>query len=472
VSGGEPRHLGRRLLRLTPELVVLLVLAVAFASFEYDVARRLGWDHTPEDPAQIEPPSGLVLPELVGTAPVAEPAAPGGILPREVRAALAPYLRDRDLGRRVVAAVATADGELLFEDGSGAVTPASTTKLLTAAAALGSIGPDARFVTSVVPGARRGEIVLVGGGDPYLVRRDSRDDYPEAADLRTLARDTAAALGATRRVRLAFDDSLFSGPAFSPAWPRDYERDAVVAPIGALWVDQGVDRTGFGFETDPALAAAELFVAELARAGVTVAGAPLRAEVDPSTSPLAVVESPPVWQIAERVLLVSDNEGAEVLARHVAIEEGFPGSFAGATRGIEKALADLGITLRGGDVVHDGSGLSRRDRLTPATLLDVLMLAASDSQPELHILASGLPVAGFTGSLSERFVDGPDAGPGRVRAKTGTLTGVHGLAGVATTESGEVLLFVLLADRVRVEDTLDARKTLDDMAAALAGLGS
>ncbi len=80
---------------------------------------------------------------------------------------------------------------------------------------------------------------------------------------------------------------------------------------------------------------------------------------------------------------------------------------------------------------------------------------------------TGLPVAGFTGSLAYRFDKGPDAGRGRVRAKTGTLSGVHGLAGVTTDLDGNVLMFVLLADRVRLEDTLDARSTLDQMAAAL-----
>ncbi len=469
MSGGDSRHLGRRLLRLTPEFVVLLVLAVAFASFQYDVARRLGWDHVPEDPAEIEPPAGLVLPELVDPPPVADPASTVAPSAREVKAALAPYLRDRDLGRHVVAAVARADGKPIFESGTDAVTPASTMKLLTAAAALDSLGPDRTFTTSVVRGARAGEIVLVGGGDPFLSRKPSHDDYPDGADLRTLAAATAAELGA-RRVRLAFDDSLFSGPGFSPTWPKAGYAD-VVSPITALWVNQGSSRTGFGFEADPSQAAAEVFAEELAKAGVKVAGTPTRVTTEPSTTPLAAVESPPVWQVAERVLLVSDNEGAEVLAHHVGIEEGFAGSFDGGIRGVTAVLDRLGVRLDNADEIHDGSGLSRDNRLTADTLLAVLAKAASATDPELHTLAS-LPVAGFTGSLANRFVDAPEAGPGRVRAKTGTLSGVHGLAGLTTTESGQLLLFVVLADKVRIEDTLDARETIDNMTAALAGVGS
>jgi D-alanyl-D-alanine carboxypeptidase/D-alanyl-D-alanine-endopeptidase (penicillin-binding protein 4) len=455
-----------------PELVVLLVLADAFALFQYDDVRRLCWNSGPADPSQIEAPAGLVLPDLLDPVPVAEPASGTGVDRVQLRAALAPYLRDRDLGRHVVAAVATADGKPLFASGTGAATPASTTKLLTVAAALEALGPDHRFATSVLPGARAHEIVLVGGGDPFLTRRPSREDYPDAADLRTLAAEAAQALAGARRVRLGFDDSLFTGPGFSPAWPASYETDGVVAPIGALWVDQGARRPGFGFEEDPAQAAAQVFAAELARAGIKVAGPPTRATVDPSAAPLATVDSPPVWQVAERVLLVSDNEGAEVLARHVAIAEGRPGSFAGAISGVSQVLDRVGVPLRDGDVIHDGSGLSRRNRLTAQTLLNVLALGADATDPAFGTLLSGLPVAGFTGSLADRFVDGPDQGPGRVRAKTGTLSGVHGLAGVVTTADGTALTFVFLADRVRLEDTLDARETLDAMAAALAGVGS
>jgi D-alanyl-D-alanine carboxypeptidase/D-alanyl-D-alanine-endopeptidase (penicillin-binding protein 4) len=80
-----------------------------------------------------------------------------------------------------------------------------------------------------------------------------------------------------------------------------------------------------------------------------------------------------------------------------------------------------------------------------------------------------LPVAGFTGSLSYRFETGNPAGPGVVRAKTGTLTGVHGLVGTVTTKDGAVLVFVAIADRVQPRYTLPARALLDDIAAALAG---
>jgi D-alanyl-D-alanine carboxypeptidase/D-alanyl-D-alanine-endopeptidase (penicillin-binding protein 4) len=100
------------------------------------------------------------------------------------------------------------------------------------------------------------------------------------------------------------------------------------------------------------------------------------------------------------------------------------------------------------------------------TLVDVLV--TSLDQPSLAGVVSGLPVAGYTGSLSERFVLGSDAGLGRVRAKTGTLTGVSGLAGVVRGRDGTVMVYVAVADRVRPSNTLWVRARLDKISAALA----
>jgi D-alanyl-D-alanine carboxypeptidase/D-alanyl-D-alanine-endopeptidase (penicillin-binding protein 4) len=99
----------------------------------------------------------------------------------------------------------------------------------------------------------------------------------------------------------------------------------------------------------------------------------------------------------------------------------------------------------------------------------VVRVASDDDHPRLRAAVVDLPVAGFTGSLATRFQTGDPAGLGTVRAKTGTLTGVHGLAGTATTRNGAVVAFVAVADRVRPARNLDARVQIDEVAAALAG---
>jgi D-alanyl-D-alanine carboxypeptidase/D-alanyl-D-alanine-endopeptidase (penicillin-binding protein 4) len=447
-------------------VLVLAILAAAFASFQYDVPGRLGWSSEAAGPAAVEPPPGLELPALPVPEPVAAALTEGAARPAKVRAALAPYLRDPDLGPRVVVAVAGPGGDRLFERGRGTAIPASTMKLLTTVAALEALGPGTRFATRVVRGATRRDVVLVGGGDPYLTRGPaSKDAYPRPADLTTLAGRTAAALKADgrRSVRLRFDDGLFTGPTASPTWPASY--GDVAAPITALWVDQGARPGGYGFDADPSAAAAAVFAEELRAAGIKVTGTPRRTNAGGGAD-LAEVESPPVWQVVEKVLATSDNEGAEVLAHHIGRSEGFAASFAGGNRGMTKVLTRLDVPLEGARL-HDGSGLSREDLLPPDALLAVLSLAAEPDRPELRAAVTGLPIAGFTGSLAFRFDKGERAGRGRVRAKTGTLSGVHGLAGVTTDLDGNVLTFVLLTDRVRLEDTLDARATLDEMAAAL-----
>jgi serine-type D-Ala-D-Ala carboxypeptidase/endopeptidase (penicillin-binding protein 4) len=76
-------------------------------------------------------------------------------------------------------------------------------------------------------------------------------------------------------------------------------------------------------------------------------------------------------------------------------------------------------------------------------------------------------VAGFTGSSTNRFDTGDSAGRGRVRAKTGTLTGVHGLAGIAEDLDGNLMAFILVADRVTLRNNTDAEAELDRVAAEL-----
>ena len=144
--------------------------------------------------------------------------------------------------------------------------PASTTKLLTATAALSVLGPETRFTTRVVAGGKR-RIVLVGGGDPFLASKPLPAAYPDHADLRTLAAQTAAALRQQGRtsVQLGYDDSLFSEPSFNPAWPAHYLPEHVVSRVTALWVDEGRPAVGSGRVDDPSLYAAQTFAAALAR---------------------------------------------------------------------------------------------------------------------------------------------------------------------------------------------------------------
>lgn len=455
---------------------MVLVLLAGMVALQFDLGRRwFGWDYpSPVDqPAEVAPPPGLTLPDFAAAGPVAEATEDRAADPAQVEKAVARLLRDRRLGKRVAVAIGQlSDGTQLFRSGPGLVTPASTMKLVTAAAALESLGPGHTFGTTVVAGEAVDEIVLVGGGDPLLAGSPADDEvYPPRADLRTLAHGTARTLKelGRSRVSLRYDASLFTGPAVNPDWPRSYVTDNVVSPISALWADEG--RTGADQSeraTNPAAAAAQVFRKALAAKEIRVVGSPRPGRAPRDAAVLASVESAPLQQIVQWVLEVSDNEAAEVIFRQVALAEGQPGSFEGGSVAVRSVLQRLGIDATG-ERILDGSGLSRADRLRPETLLAVIATAASEEHADLRPVVSTLPVAGFSGSLAFRFDTGDAAGLGRVRAKTGTLTGVHGLAGVATDRDGTELGFVIVADRVKVQDTLPARALLDEVAAALAG---
>ncbi|MGL5825312.1 MAG: D-alanyl-D-alanine carboxypeptidase/D-alanyl-D-alanine endopeptidase [Nocardioides sp.] len=452
--------------------------------------------------SSVDQPTGVLpVPPEPPTIPAPGPSSTGVIDPARVKNALRGGLDAPALGKRVVAAVAPlSGGPAVYSAGTGAVRPASTMKVLTAIAALDALGPEHTFETRVAlvggsatppPGDGTGPgsvgpdsvgpggvgagkggpstLVLIGGGDPLLASQPSRDDYPVRADLGALARRTATALttAGIGQVRLRYDDSLFAGPVGSPTWPEDYLRDDIVAPITALWVDEGRSGQSFGRVDDPSAVAAQVFAMFLQRAGVEVMSAPTSGATPVGARDIASVTSPPLSQIVEHVLEVSDNEGAEVLAHHVGIAVASDGSFEGGARGVATRLSALGIPLRGAKIV-DGSGLSRAARLRPETLVAALQLASRPDRPQLRSVVTGLPVAAYTGSLTYRFADGSAAGRGRVRAKTGTLTGVHGLAGIATGLDGQSYAFTIIADRVAGPRQVAARLTIDRLAAQLA----
>ncbi|MFC7496734.1 MULTISPECIES: D-alanyl-D-alanine carboxypeptidase/D-alanyl-D-alanine-endopeptidase [unclassified Nocardioides] len=460
----HPSRAASRVALWLPVLLVVGLLGGAGTAYLVD-----GQPDPDEEPASVEPPSGLALPALAEPSPVAA-VATGVADPAKVRRAVARLLRDEDLGPHVLATVAGVDGTPLYSKGTDDAVPASTLKLLTAAAALETMGPEHTFATTVVaPGRKR--IVLVGGGDPLLAaKRPGKDGYPDVADVVTLARDTAARLleRGTTRVRVGYDATLFSGPDVNPHWPDSYIPDGVVAPIQSLWVDEGRPESGFGRVEDPAQAAATAFATALAKAGVEVVGIPEPRQADPADDELARVTSPPLWQVVEHTISTSDNEAAEVLARHAALATGAPPTFAGGAGAVLDTVAALGVPTDGAEV-YDGSGLSRDNRLDPDTLTGVLAVAAAPEHPVLRTVLTGLPVAGFTGSLTERFTQDVDApGRGAVRAKTGTLTGVSGLAGTVVDHRGTPMVFAFLSDRIDPVDTLDARAALDQITSALA----
>ena len=441
--------------------------------------------------ALLAAPRVAAAPVVRGTA-VLRPGGESGALPTPsgLAAALSPLLSATALGPAVGAVVADPlSGQLLFSSaGNVPLTPASTNKLATSVAALTVLGPGARFTTRVVRGTAPGDIVLVGGGDPTLAAgRPPAADYPQPATLTALAASAARALRAAHagQVRVGYDTSLFSGPGMGPGWSPSYVSTGDVTPVTALEVDQGrltasgrpedADDPGNyrPRSSDSAADAARYFASSLAARGIRVQGAPRQERAVPGAAELAQVHSPPLAAIVEWMLIESNNDIAEALARQVAIATGRPASFSGGAAAVRATLRALGASA--GIRTVDGSGLSPQDRITPAALARLISMAAAPGYPRLRAIITGLPVAGFSGTLSaaeNRFVTKLSApADGTVRAKTGTLDNVRALAGLVVDKDGRLLSFAFMINRVPAKTMTASAAILDRLAAALAGCG-
>ncbi|WP_309226989.1 D-alanyl-D-alanine carboxypeptidase [Streptomyces lunaelactis] len=358
----------------------------------------------PKRPAPAPSAPG-VLTALGAPATAPAPAPASASVPGDLAEVLAPLLGDPGLGPvRTASVVEVATGRRLYEHGAAdPMTPASTIKIATSAAALSALGPDHRIPTTVVVSKDGEELTLVGGGDPTLGR----------AALGTLADRTVRALRdrGTGTVRLTYDTSLYSGTSRHPIGPNGN-----LAPVSALMVGQGrINQTATGYATrtgDPAGDAARTF---------------------------------------ERLLTERGLAGEEA-------------SFRGAERAVTKQLAKLKLPLTGARFA-DGSGLNRADKLSAGLLTALLARAADPAHPELRPVLTGLPVAGFSGTLHGRY-GGTSPGTGLVRAKTGTLTGVNALAGTVVAPDGRLLAFAFLAGNT--PSATAAEPALDRLAAALA----
>ena len=480
----------RRVALLSLALLSVFTLAAGVAVAHLLPARLALW-RLPTVAAHRLAGAGPVL------SPVPDPAAgtvQAGSASRDataagVTAALSGPLGSAALGSHVGAVVTDlSSGQvLLSRQGSSGFAPASTAKLAVATAALHVLGPTARFTTRVVAGPTASSVILVGGGDPTLAAgRPPASQYPQPATLASLAVKTARALRARgiRAVRLGYDASLYTGPTLGPGWAGGDVSGGDVTPIESLEVDQGrLTTSGAPQDTDdpgnlrprtftPAADAARDFASFLAGQGITVRG-PAAPQVAPrGGATIAAVSSPPLAQIVTQMLTESNNVIAENLARQVAIATGRPASFSGGAAAETTVLRGLGVG--GGIGLFDGSGLSSLDQITPNVLVQLIRLDAAPGQPGLRPVITGLPVAGFSGTLGpggSAFPDLGQAGRGVVRAKTGNLLTVVSLAGIAQDRDGQLLAFAFMADQLPAGGLDAGAADLTGLATDLAACG-
>ncbi|RUR03270.1 D-alanyl-D-alanine carboxypeptidase/D-alanyl-D-alanine endopeptidase [Labedella endophytica] len=356
----------------------------------------------------------------------------------------------------------------------------STMKLLTAAAAVTSLGPDTTLQTRVVQGDDPGTVVLVGGGDPTLSRLPSGQDgvYPGAPHLDELAAQVLDARAADPRlrdepiVRLDVDASLFGGSPWLDSWPESARTSGSVSNITAVMVDGDRDdpTNAYSRRGEAAVDRAAQAFAKLLGKDVSVG--PL-VEAPSDAAELGIVRSAPVRELVAHLLTHSDNTLAESLARLVAVDEGTGNDFSAVQAGTTAALDRLGLSTDG-LVLADGSGLSSENAV-PAGALSELLVEVARGAGDLAIVDDGLAVAGQSGTLAEdgRFSGETADAAGHLRAKSGTLTGMSGLAGIAEAADGSTVAFTIWAEDLEPgAATTTARDAVDTLAAEVYRCGA
>lgn len=380
-------------------------------------------------------------------------------------------LADPRLGTGVTAYVIDANsGKVLVDiNGDQAMIPASTLKIFTGIAAMNVLGAQTRFETIVKRDGN--QLTIIGGGDPTLVSQTPENwrgkppgsEQPPSID--QLADLAATAIGQTTESFVVnFDDSLFADPKAHESWPDLYLRTGEVAPAQGLTMDFGINDSEAVMK-DPAQSAAQYFADALTELGIpaTLGERKLAGE---TATVLTSIKSATVTDIVERMITTSNNTMAEFLAHHIGGATGeytFDAGAKATTEELKSAQIDLtGVTIL------DGSGLSRSNQASAKSLVSALSYANKTDGAAWSNL-SGLPVAGISGTLIDRYEIG-EPGRGTVRAKTGTLSKVVSLSGTLVDASGDLLIFTFIANEVP-SGTKQGAAALDEVVKVLAQCG-
>jgi serine-type D-Ala-D-Ala carboxypeptidase/endopeptidase (penicillin-binding protein 4) len=420
---------------------------------------------------EAEPPAAQ-LPATV-IEPLSEPQ-PGSLAERLTTALDHPALAGSRLGVTVVDPAGTT---VFDRSGDHQLTPASTQKLLVAAAALVVLGPEHRYVTTVqaaaVPGADgvlHGDLVLVGSGDPALATPQfGAEVYPQRprTPLEALA-DQIVAAGVTRVTGgVLGDPSFFPHDPIPPGWPTRYLTELNGTYSAGLTVDAGrkmfVRNGKLQAEAapDPAAEAAAALYTLLGHRGVQIDGGVSSTTGIAAGVPLATVHSPPMRELLRHTVQRSDNHMADAIFRTLGAVAG-DGTWAGAQAALRAALSPLNLEWAG-SVQVDGSGLSRSDRLTPRMLVQLdRALSGSELVGEWEPL---MAVTGHSGTLRLRLRG--TVAHQAMRGKTGLLQDVRALSGAVDGPRGRYFFAVIGNDLDRPARNA-LREVTDDLVLLLA----
>lgn len=306
--------------------------------------------------------------------------------------------------------------------------PASVLKLLTSFTAITYLGGERRFTTSIYSVESSSTLVMIGEKDPWLTMyRSVSEKYGPAFAPSLITKAIPKAIYESgERIKL---EILYSG-----LYPSD------IAGLIAIFKEKKIKLT---FTEVPKEEARTL-----------------------ASQQIHQILSPSVNEMVHFAVRFSDNRIAQRLAEHAAIAHGYKSNSKGLQATYQDALLSKTIGIDG-LVIKDGSGLSKENRVTARTVVDLLRTIRD--LPEYQAIYRGLPKSGKSGTLKTRYKKtSPDA-VGLIKAKTGWVNGTVSLAGYITQGDKE-LVFAVLADRIPryYSATERARAAIDRMVGSLA----
>ena len=399
-------------------------------------------------------------------------------------------------------------------------TPASTAKLLTTAAVLKELKPNFRIRTSIY-GDGKGNIYIVGRGDPSLAETQlkslaeqlkeggieninqliSDDTYFQgmAVNSNWEWEDVQAGYGAPINSLIFNQNAIdlvlspqgngqplkvtFVNPAESKKWQIE-NNSVTVATNKKEFVEVGRDfiqpiirisgQLRIGSASEPVYVAvvepADNFLNNFRRVleleGISVSRIVKSSQITSNLNltELAFVESPTVGELIEEVNKKSNNVYAEALLRQLGVRSKLVPNKKSDYQTLAKSLEEVKVILTRLGVtpnsfrLNDGSGLSRHNLVSPEALVQTLRIMANS--PWANAYRNSLPIAGVSGTLSRRFIN--SFATGNIQAKTGTISGVSGLAGYVQPINFEPLVFSVIVNQSDLE-TKYLRNAIDEI---------
>ncbi|MBA3657381.1 MAG: D-alanyl-D-alanine carboxypeptidase/D-alanyl-D-alanine-endopeptidase, partial [Gemmatimonadaceae bacterium] len=357
-------------------------------------------------------------------------------------------------------------GDTLYSrNASKIMMPASNMKIITGAVALAQLGPDYRYTTrfasrgTVTKGVLKGDLVVIGNGDPTVSDRMRTNDAMNA--LRDMA-DSLGAHGITRiDGKLVPGGDAFPGTNYGYGWELGYLDDYYAAPVDELNYSEGMDKvpakTKAGKDTlvevvskQPLKSYMFYLHRALGERGIKVSGGPGDSTMRADTTGLRTIfefRSLPLKDILFVLENPSQNQTGEILLRTLGLEKtgyGLPDSGIAV---VERQLLAWGIE-KDGFQIADGSGLARRDLISPETVVRTLVVMLRPEYREVFLASLATP--GGPGTLRKRLKNTPAAN--NLRAKTGSIGNARSLSGYINTADAQPLVFSLLLNNYTVDD--------------------